>query len=75
MHTPEQAKLLWCPIGRVGVLPIAGGPASINDPSVNFRTNCIADQCAMWREVVQLLPSGAIPPAPTGYCGLAGRPN
>lgn len=36
-------------MARVGVLPGAGGPAGINDPTVEFHTNCIADKCAMWR--------------------------
>lgn len=36
---------------------------------------CIADQCAMWRDVIQLHACDQPPPAPRGYCGLAGRPQ
>ncbi|WP_441280620.1 hypothetical protein [Tardiphaga sp. 862_B3_N1_1] len=50
-HTTEKARELWCPMIRVGVLPSGGGPAAVNDPSVEYRGNCIADQCAMWRSV------------------------
>lgn len=74
MHTPEQAKDLWCPMARVGVLPGAGGPAGINDPTVEFHTNCIADKCAMWRWVPAELGARHKPPT-HGYCGLAGRPE
>ena len=49
MHTPEQASKLWCPMGRVGVMPDAGGPAGINDSTSSFSCNCIASGCAMWR--------------------------
>ena len=49
MHTPAEARALWCPMVRVGVTRYAGGPAGINDPEVEFSRNCIADRCAMWR--------------------------
>lgn len=48
-YTAKHAQELWCPLVRVGVMPQAGGPAGINDPTSSFRGNCIADQCAMWR--------------------------
>lgn len=50
-HSTEQARQLWCPMVRVGVLPSGGGPVAVNDPRVEYRGNCIADQCAMWRWV------------------------
>ena len=56
MHTPEQAKDLWCPMARVGVLPGHGGPAGINDPTVEFHINCIADRCAMWHWGTDIAP-------------------
>lgn len=90
MHTPEQAKDLWCPMGRVGVTPGSGGPSAVNDHTVEFRVNCIADRCAMWRwayttesvpDPIQG-PSGAMVTTyrqevvrTSGYCGLAGRPE
>ena len=49
MHTPAEARALWCPMVRVGVTRDAGGPAGINDPEVEFSRNCIAERCAMWR--------------------------
>jgi hypothetical protein len=44
-----QAKALWCPMVRIGVMPSAGGPTAVNDPTVEYRGNCIAGGCAMWR--------------------------
>lgn len=35
MHTPDEAKELWCPLSRV---------TTPRDTS-----RCVADQCAMWR--------------------------
>lgn len=59
---------------RIGVSRDSGGPVTCNDPKVIFKGNCIADQCAMWREIIQLHACDQPPPAPRGYCGLAGRP-
>lgn len=83
MHTTQQAKKLWCPMGRVGVMPQSGGPASCNDPTTDFRVNCQADQCSMWRWgtngnhehdcAVTDTPLTIQPPR-AGYCGLAGKP-
>lgn len=47
----EQASAIWCPMARVGVLASAGGPSAVNDPTVDFRGNCQASGCAMWRWV------------------------
>lgn len=86
MHTPEQAQNLWCPMARVGVMPSAGGPADINDPTTEYRGSCIAGQCAMWRWEYRMqldanspagilqLPTKAVKTG-LGYCGLAGRPE
>lgn len=49
MPTAKEAAGLWCPMVRVGVLPGAGGPAAVNDPTTDFSVNCIASRCAMWR--------------------------
>lgn len=77
MHTPEQAKQLWCPMVRASngedMTANAGNSAQYRMGPESCR--CIADRCAMWREVVQLHPPGELPPAPRGYCGLAGAPN
>lgn len=87
MHTPEQAASLWCPMVRIGVMPAAGGPSTVNDPTSisEFSGRCIADKCAMWRwpSSVKIRPDdgslimpglgGDIPAK--GYCGLAGRPE
>lgn len=73
-HTPEQARDLWCPMVRVGVMPSSGGPSAVNDPTVDLHGTCIADKCAMWRWTAPQL--GKRDKAPThGYCGLAGRPE
>jgi len=78
MHTPEQAKGLWCPMVRI---------ARREDPDPNARTTvvagcntdalgkvrvpascrCIANECAMWR--------WADGPDGLGYCGLAPLPK
>lgn len=88
MHTIEQAKQLWCPMARVGVPPISGGPAGINDPTTDFSVLCIADRCSMWRwrgeaskEWIQpTKPPWSFQPPPivrsdVGFCGLAGVPT
>lgn len=72
MHTVDQAKVLYCPMGR--------GRGS--------GERCIAQHCAAWRwipktgvrpEVVSnagikrvVREDGPVPPT-HGYCGLAGR--
>lgn len=50
MHTPEQAKELWCPMVRAS----NGDDNSANCGDAEAFRNpgfarCIADQCAMWR--------------------------
>ena len=84
MHTPEQANNLWCPMARVALVPKAGGPAAINDPTTLTPARCVADQCTMWRwerttESVQSETQGARTfkqrvVQTHGYCGLAGTP-
>lgn len=72
MHTPEDARSLWCPMVR------SGSPAG----PVNTNAFCMSTECAMWRwhpdavmnpGMGQLLMPGAggmhIPAK--GYCGLA----
>lgn len=73
MHTPEQAKKLWCPMvhGRAADDPI--------------RCLCLADKCAMWRWGTFIAPppdaesgklvAGVNHRASWGYCGIAGRPE
>ena len=79
MHTPEQAKALWCPMVRAS----NGEDQSANaGNSEEYRTpsyaHCIADKCAMWRwepnqgDLINPGASGFIPAR--GYCGLAGSP-
>lgn len=76
MHTPEEAKSLWCPLAKV-------------ERSIHTMANCIADGCSAWRweKTTKSVPShieGAtgslvrvweIRSVKThGYCGLAGKP-
>jgi len=82
MHTPEQARELWCPMVR--------GLAA-DDP---IKCLCIADKCAMWRFAAgsgptemrtapSMIEGGEpfqYPHTPKvktdyGFCGLAGRPE
>jgi hypothetical protein len=72
MHSPEQAKELWCPMGRA-----AGAPVTTNDPVVpHQRIDCIADRCAMWRWRAdpKMIPFGS-QKLGVGFCGIAGRPE
>lgn len=90
MMTPAEAAAVWCPMARIGVKQYAGGPSAVNDPGTDFRGNCIANQCAMWRwgttvtvRMRESVPDGAggfklkdvAQQVPEkGYCGLAGEP-
>lgn len=59
MHTPEQAKSLWCPMSRVTSTDRNGkvvvGQSVFNrldlDGAATWpnSANCIGDMCAMWR--------------------------
>lgn len=63
MHTPEQAKELWCPMARVAVAhkeegetEYTMGDAVYNRVAIKAKPttiprscNCMADKCAMWR--------------------------
>lgn len=85
MHTPEEARDLWCPMIRMAVTPKAGGPCAVNDPTNSLApAACIADGCAMWRwerttASVPTTTEGARTfeqrvVKTHGYCGLAGTP-
>jgi hypothetical protein len=91
MHTPEQAKTLWCPMVRVGGENWSDA-RGLRGQQYN---TCIADQCAMWqwKTNTKLVEAGpehegmgtvfiqgkrliSVKVAPTeGFCGLAGRPQ
>lgn len=71
MHTPEQAKELWCPMSRTKYTnenrvsgSIATAACNITDIRVPSSCRCIADKCAMWRWVTN-------DTMERGYCGLA----
>lgn len=59
MHTPDQARKLWCPMVRLAAAHANGdveGNQSIMNrlqtptgPATPDASMCIADQCAMWR--------------------------
>lgn len=71
MHTPEQAKDLWCPMVRW---------TGISGASVNVDGRCRAEQCAMWRWEVRNVTARMDSESQyaltgRGYCGLAGRPE
>lgn len=80
MHTPEQAKELWCPMSRVAMAHRAEDETDYTiDPAVYNRVaikskpttipkscNCMADKCAMWR-----WPNVTNEPTTYGYCGLS----
>lgn len=81
MHTPEQARQLWCPMVRVSRrekvvaeealhahnTAVVGGCNTdpIAGNPVPASCRCIADQCAMWRWRAA---------RQVGYCGLAVNP-
>lgn len=83
MHTPDQARELWCPMVRIardettgddhGRTIVAGcNTDALGGLRVPNSCRCIADQCAMWRWAPE-------PHEPSwrmrGFCGLAGRPE
>lgn len=87
MHTPEQAKALWCPMARLD-----GINGSYNRETVasHEHPTCIADQCAMWRweHTTSSVPAeiegatGALVRVfelrierTHGFCGIAVRPE
>jgi hypothetical protein len=81
MHTPEQAKELWCPMvrhtGGEGTFNrgiTSGAETNSTGPDDDrFICNCISDKCAMWRWHPN---SGEhMADKRKGYCGLAGRPG
>lgn len=71
----QEACAMWCPMGRVAV--ISNG-ATINDPSTEYRTNCIGERCMMWRKAPTYhggVSTGYPRGDGLGYCGLAGKPE
>jgi hypothetical protein len=58
MHTPEQAKTLWCPMTRLivhdgtdGLLAVFNRAAKEPDKvTLPPQTACLSNQCAMWRQ-------------------------
>lgn len=83
MHTPEQAKQLWCPMSRVAMATMPEGETEYTlDQAVYNRVaikakpttipkscNCMADKCAMWRWGEDL----PLPKTATGDVGPDGR--
>lgn len=87
MHTPEEAKLLWCPMYRHVAIPreIGCNGGGGGGGSHYLPDRCQADQCAMWRWDYSMQnpigPAGCGPVLPqvrvqgdTGYCGMGGKP-
>lgn len=89
MHTPEQAKDLWCPMARIAreEYRADGTPESVVVSGCNTDAlggnripascRCVADQCAMWRWATKPHAQDGIDRSHMqrhGYCGIAGRP-
>ena len=88
MHTPEQARNLWCPMVRASNGEDQPANTGNSEP---YRTppfaRCIGGKCAMWRwgSTDSAPPPNATPGAlyvaekvrstTHGYCGLAGTPR
>lgn len=87
MYTEEEAKVKWCPMGRVS----ASSEGDTQGTTINRMdnhvgtvdfTNCLASSCMMWRWVMLCNgndtlqhPTRIIPiyeQTEKGYCGLAG---
>lgn len=54
MHTPEQAKELWCPMVRLAPAPMHPALNRLlheNEVRQPHASCCVADRCAMWRWV------------------------
>lgn len=84
MHTPEEAKTLWCPMVRLNGENWSDARGARRDAY----NNCIADRCAMWRweKTTKSIPvvRGETRMYVTyeqrtmkthGFCGLAGSMN
>jgi len=74
MHTEAQAKLLWCPHGRIALKD----GVTINDPQLlsspeDYACRCIASKCAAWRWADPTSRYYAQNDGLRGYCGLAGK--
>jgi len=78
-HTEEQASRLWCPMVRHKA-GWNGHHADVDRSGSNYqyKCNCIADGCAMWRWNEMLMSisftADSVENLRTGYCGLAGKP-
>ena len=74
MHTEDQAKKLWCPMGKYRLY-------IHDDKRINYDSNasqtplCIASQCMMWRwSFEQTSGGGWVNTHRIGYCGLGVTP-
>jgi hypothetical protein len=71
----DLARSKWCPMVRID-----GANRWFNTKSDGFENSttmyhCIGSSCMSWREFHLSHIKGGEPPAPHGYCGLAGRPE
>lgn len=79
----EEARDKWCPFGRRYIFDeftTGGAMTAINEPdSIDYRQNCIASDCMMWRweispsEAARVNAMGHYSAVEIGYCGLAGK--
>lgn len=87
LMTANEAREKWCPMVRIarrevemygrseGQQHIVAGcnTDALGRNRVPASCRCIASECAMWRWATKGLSCANI--EPTGYCGIAGRPE
>ena len=82
--TEEDARKKWCPMVRQGEEGAGSwnrgsgdDPINLKGGDGNYKCNCLASDCAMWRSVKKKWTSsvGGFTEEYTegGYCGLAGK--
>lgn len=85
MHTPDEARKLWCPWARVTARTGDASYNRISAPEIALTdmvpaSRCLADGCSQWRWEYNLslddIERGdtRIPGKGRGFCGLGGRP-
>jgi len=86
MHTPEEARELWCPFARTTTIygdppfDVGWGMNRAGMNALGSSNRCLADGCSAWRwaETFSVTDRHDAEIAEKfmgkGFCGLAGRP-
>lgn len=74
--TEEEAKTKWCPALQVsaaaGVMGTVSNRSNAFDDNSDRHGRCIGSACMGWRDTTVTFMGESS--APTGFCGLAGKP-